>query len=82
MLQTTELKEYGTTKAERDTFPPMVCVYLDFMRSDWFALQNVETGKYWKSNIRSVRDGKKCYVPGGWAKLPANCCTVTNRRPP
>jgi hypothetical protein len=78
-MQTTELQEYNTTKAQRDAFPPIVCVSLDFMHRDWFALKNVDTGLYWKSNIRR---GNKKYIVGGWSRYPANCCTRTNQPPP
>lgn len=79
-MDTTELKEYYTTKAQRDAFPPIVCVSLDFTDDDWFCLKNATTGLYWKSNIR--KPGSKRFVIGGWSRYPANYCIKTNQTPP
>lgn len=71
-IESKEVKEYNTTKVQRDSFPPIVLVKLDCI--DWFCFRNPVTGLYWKSNLR--RPGANRFVVGGWSKNPANMSTT------
>ena len=72
-MNSTKVKEYTTTKIQRDSFPLIVLIKLDNL--DWFCPQNPVTGLYWQSNKRNP--GAISFTIGRWSKYPANMCTRT-----